>query len=153
MEEKKRQAEHWINLLETQKAPVGQGSYADAIRRSTSGKEPMPAFPSEFNAQPEALRQEVIYRVSYQGYLAREQRQIAKLSEVEKIKIPPDLDYLQVRGLRKESALKLAEMKPYTLGQASRISGVNPADISILMVLIEAGRGGRGSSHGDPVAL
>ena len=49
---------------------------------------------------------------------------------------------MSVRGLRRESALKLAEFKPYTLGQASRISGVNPADISILMVLIESGRGG-----------
>jgi tRNA uridine 5-carboxymethylaminomethyl modification enzyme len=75
--------------------------------------------------------------------LAREERQIAKLSEIEKIKIPPHIDYSQVRGLRKESALKLAEIRPYTLGQASRISGVNPADISTLMVLIEAGRGGR----------
>ena len=85
--------------------------------------------------------QEVIYRVSYHGYLSREQRQIDKLSEIEKIKIPPHIDFLQVRGLRKESALKLAEIKPYTLGQASRISGVNPSDISVLMVLIEAGRG------------
>jgi tRNA uridine 5-carboxymethylaminomethyl modification enzyme len=141
MEEKKHQADHWINLLETQKAPMGQGSYADAIRRSTTGKEPMPELPAGLKAQPEALRQEVLYRVSYHGYLAREQRQIAKLSEVEKIKIPADLDYLQVRGLRKESALKLTDIRPYTLGQASRISGVNPADISVLMVLIEAGRG------------
>ncbi|MBW8780759.1 MAG: tRNA uridine-5-carboxymethylaminomethyl(34) synthesis enzyme MnmG [Verrucomicrobia bacterium] len=141
MEEKKRQAEHWINLLEVEKAPTGQGSYADAIRRSTTGKEPMPELPGDLKAQPEPLRQEVLYRVSYQGYLAREQRQIAKLNEVEKIKIPANLDYLQVRGLRKESALKLTEIRPYTLGQASRISGVNPADISVLMVLIAAGKG------------
>ena len=73
----------------------------------------------------------------------REQRQIDKLSEIENIKIPPQIDFLQVRGLRKESAQKLAEVKPYTLGQASRISGVNPADISILMVFIEAGRGAK----------
>jgi tRNA uridine 5-carboxymethylaminomethyl modification enzyme len=52
------------------------------------------------------------------------------------------MDFLSVRGLRRESALKLAELKPQTLGQASRISGVNPADVSVLMILIAAQRGG-----------
>ncbi|MDF3057312.1 MAG: tRNA uridine-5-carboxymethylaminomethyl(34) synthesis enzyme MnmG [Rariglobus sp.] len=144
MEESKRQTEHWIRFLEGQKAPAGQGTFADAIRRTITGANSthvMPILPEAFTTLPEALRQEVLYRVSHHGYLAREQRQIDKLSEVEKIKIPPTIDYSQVRGLRKESALKLAEIRPYTLGQASRISGVNPADISVLMVLIEAGRG------------
>ena len=71
------------------------------------------------------------------------ERQIEKLSHIEKIRIPAELDFMAVRGLRRESALKLAESKPFTLGQASRISGVNPTDISILMVRIEAGRGAR----------
>ena len=141
MAESKLQIEHWITLLETQKAPAGQGTFGDAIRRSTPGGEAMPALPNALAAQPESLRQEVLYRVSYQGYLSREQRQINKLADIEKIKIPPHIDYLQVRGLRKESALKLTEINPYTLGQASRISGVNPSDISVLMVLIQSGRG------------
>lgn len=144
MEDGKRQTEHWIEFLESQKAPAGQGTFGDAIRRSITGANSthaMPVLPAEFIAQSEALRQEVLYRISHHGYLSREQRQIKKLSEIEKIKIPPHIDFLQVRGLRKESALKLTEIKPHTLGQASRISGVNPADISILMVLIEAGRG------------
>ena len=144
MQAGKLKTEHWIAFLEATKAPTGQGSFGDSIRRAVTGPlESMPSLPAEFLAEPEGLRQEVLYRVSHQGYLAREQRQIAKLSEIEKIKIPPHIDYAQVRGLRKESALKLAEIRPYTLGQASRISGVNPADISTLMVLIEAGRGGR----------
>jgi tRNA uridine 5-carboxymethylaminomethyl modification enzyme len=144
MQEGKRKTEHWIEFLEATKAPAGQGSFGDSIRRAVTGPlESMPALPAEFLAEPEGLQQEVLYRVSHQGYLAREERQIAKLSEIEKIKIPPHIDYAQVRGLRKEGALKLAEIRPYTLGQASRISGVNPADISTLMVLIEAGRGGR----------
>jgi len=147
MEESKRQTEHWINFLDSQKSPVGQGTFGDAIRRATTGStnspHGMPALPAEFKDQPEALRQEVLYRVSHQSYLARELRQIDKLSEIEKVKIPPHIDFLQVRGLRKESALKLAEIRPYSLGQASRISGVNPADISVLLVLIESGRGGR----------
>jgi tRNA uridine 5-carboxymethylaminomethyl modification enzyme len=144
MQAGKRKTEHWIDFLEATKAPAGQGNFGDSIRRAVTGPlESMPSLPAEFLAEPEGLRQEVLYRVSHQGYLAREQRQIAKLSEIEKIKIPSHIDYTQVRGLRKESALKLAEIRPYTLGQASRISGVNPADISTLMVLIEAGRGGR----------
>ena len=145
MEEKKRLTEYWIAFLETQKAPAGQGTLGDAIRRATTGGGAMPALPEALIAESNALRQEVIYRVSYHGYLSREQRQIDKLSEIEKIKIPSHIDFLQVRGLRKESALKLAEIKPYTLGQASRISGVNPSDISVLMILIETGR--RGNAH------
>lgn len=68
------------------------------------------------------------------------------MRHVEKIRIPPTLDYLTIPGLRKESALKLANIKPLTLGQASRMSGVNPTDISLLMVAIGAGR------EGDPAA-
>jgi len=142
MDEKCRRTEEWTAFFERERAPAGQGSWADALRRACNGGQPMPPLPEAFTAQPKELRQEVIYRVSYKGYLDRERRQIAKLADIEKIKIPPTLDFLQVRGLRRESALKLAEIRPYTLGQASRISGVNPADISILMVLIEAGRGG-----------
>lgn len=81
-----------------------------------------------------AERAEVDYRVTYAGYLAREERQIARLADVEKIKLPAEIDYAAVRGLRAESRAKLAAARPVTLGQASRISGVNPADISVLMV-------------------
>jgi tRNA uridine 5-carboxymethylaminomethyl modification enzyme len=98
-------------------------------------------MPGELRKEPAAVQNEALYRVSYAGYLQREQRQIEKMSGIEKIRIPGAFDFLSIRGLRRESALKLAEFKPYTLGQASRISGVNPADISVLMVMIEAGRG------------
>jgi tRNA uridine 5-carboxymethylaminomethyl modification enzyme len=110
-------------------------------RAATGGGEP-PLFPPELLALPAEVRHEVSYRVNYQGYFLREQRQIAKLSDIEKIKIPPDFDYLALRGLRRESALKLTEFRPYNLGQASRISGVNPADINVLMIKLAVGRGG-----------
>ena len=127
--------EHWVNFLEKTKA-VG-GSWADAIRRDRGGA----PLPEDLQKESKPIQDEVIYRVSYQGYLAREQRQVEKLAHIEQIRIPTDFDYASVRGLRRESALKLAEFRPMTLGQASRISGVNPADISILMVLVGAGRG------------
>lgn len=126
---------HWVDFLEKNK--ISGGTCADAIRRERGGA----ALPEELLKESAPVREEVIYRVSYQGYLAREQRQVEKLSQIEKIRIPASFDYPAVRGLRRESALKLAEFKPMTLGQASRISGVNPADISILMVLIGSGRG------------
>lgn len=124
----------WMSFFE--KTRTLGGTWANLIRRVGAKAE----LPSDFNAETDPIRDEVMYRIMYQGYLDREGRQIEKLSHVEKIRIPPSLDFMAIRGLRRESALKLAQLKPYTLGQASRISGVNPADISILMVLIESGR-------------
>jgi tRNA uridine 5-carboxymethylaminomethyl modification enzyme len=63
--------------------------------------------------------------------------------QLENLRIPPDFNFESLRGLRRESLSKLSQIRPVTLGQASRISGVNPADISILMVGIEAGRGAK----------
>ena len=123
---------HWREKLETQRhAGI---SWGDHIRRDMT----MESLPEEFQKLSPEIRDEVHYRVRYQGYLEREQRQIEKLDNVEKINIPAGLDFMAIKGLRKESALKLTEFKPYTLGQASRISGVNPADISVLMVYIAA---------------
>ena len=140
IQEKKRQVDEWIAKFEKVRAPGGQGTLGDAVRRATTGGAALPTLPVEFTELSSAVRDEILYRVSYQGYLAREARQIEKLSAVERIKVPGDIDYLAVRGLRKESALKLQEFKPYTLGQAARISGVNPADISILMIYLESRR-------------
>jgi len=145
--EKKRRVEQWVAKLEESRT-VG-GTWGDVIRQAAaarglhaqagSGLGELPV-PDEFRQETPAIRDEALYRVSYAGYLQRELRQIAKLADMEKIRIPAEIDFLAVRGLRRESAIKLAEFKPYTLGQAGRISGVNPADISVLMVLIEAKR-------------
>jgi tRNA uridine 5-carboxymethylaminomethyl modification enzyme len=125
---------HWENNLENSKTTGG--TWADAVRREKDAA----ALPDAFQLESKEVRDEVLYRVTYRGYLDRERRQIDKLKDVEKIKIPLALDYLAIPGLRRESALKLHQLRPENLGQASRISGVNPADISILMVLIAAGR-------------
>ena len=135
IEAKQSRVLHWVDFLE--KTQTEGGTWADAIRRGRVGA----ALPEALSKESAPVRDEVVYRVSYQGYLLREQRQVEKLSQIEKIRIPSSFDYPSVRGLRRESALKLVEFKPMTLGQASRISGVNPADISILMVLIGSGRG------------
>jgi tRNA uridine 5-carboxymethylaminomethyl modification enzyme len=123
---------HWSGWLEATK--TRGGSWADAIRRGLDLAE----LPEEFKRQAAEVREETLYRVSYRGYLEREERQIEKLQSVEKIKVPDSIDYLKIPGLRRESALKLQQLRPTNLGQASRISGVNPADISILMVYVAA---------------
>jgi tRNA uridine 5-carboxymethylaminomethyl modification enzyme len=140
IEAKRDAREGWIARLEGERprGGLGGGTWGDLIRRATTGGGALPELPLEFRTFPQALQDEVLYRVSYAGYLSREERQIAKLSRVEKIRLPADLDYGAVRGLRRESALKLNQIRPYTLGQASRISGVNPADISILMIYVES---------------
>jgi tRNA uridine 5-carboxymethylaminomethyl modification enzyme len=142
---KRQMIEKWIAWLEKTHVSGG-GTWGDVIRRAAAAPavdgraEPLP-LPEELKREPAAIREETLYRVTYAGYLQREQRQIEKLRDLENVRIPKDFDFLGLRGLRRESALKLAEHKPFSLGQASRISGVNPADISILLVNIEVGRG------------
>jgi tRNA uridine 5-carboxymethylaminomethyl modification enzyme len=135
IQEKKKRIEHWTNFFEATRC--NGSTFGDLIRRNGAGE---PELPPGFADESPFVCEEVLYRVAYRGYLSRELRQIEKLREIEKIRIPGEIDYLTVRGLRRESALKLTEARPGTLGQASRISGVNPADISILMVLIESAR-------------
>lgn len=134
---KKLSVENWVERLES--SEILCPSWGARLRRGES----VSTLPKEFLAESEPIRQEVLYRIMYRGYLERELRQIEKLREIERIRIPDGIDFTSIRGLRKESALKLQQIRPFTLGQASRISGVNPADIGILMVMIQAGRGGR----------
>lgn len=126
----------WMEFLEsTRYQGITWGSY---IRKSGQGTQ----LPEDFRNESSQIQQEVLYRIIYKGYIEREQRKVERLGHVEKIRIPLALDYLSIPGLRRESALKLSQIKPLTLGQASRMSGVNPTDISLLMIAIEAGREG-----------
>lgn len=133
IQDKRDRIASWENRLETTK--VSGASLADVIRRGQDV-----ALPAEFLTDTKEVRDEVLYRVAYRGYLTRELRQIEKLKEAENIKLPADIDYRSIRGLRRESAQKLQSFRPSNLAQAGRISGVNPADISILMVHVAAVR-------------
>ena len=92
------------------------------------------------NLSPEVIEQ-VEIQVKYEGYINKALQQVEKVSKVEDKKIPEIIDYDQVPNLALEARQKLKEIRPLTMGQATRISGVNPADISILMVYIEARKG------------
>ena len=110
--------------------------------RNPSGCGGADVLPDEFLSLPEPTREEVLYRVRYAGYLEREFRNVAKLAEAEKIRIPSDFSYEGLPGLRKESIEKLSRIHPATLAQAGRISGVNPSDLSVLMVILAGNKEG-----------
>ena len=134
MKEKAATIETWVARLEKERS---EGStYAEHLRRSRSQDD----FPEALKSESVGVRDEVLYRVAFKGYLERELKLIEKLRHIDHIRIPDGFDYTKVKGLRLESAGKLADIAPRTLGQANRISGVNPADISILMVHLESRR-------------
>jgi len=107
-------------------------TWATHLRRGLGEGE----LPGEILSLDSATREELVYRVKYQGYLERELKQIEKLKDADKVRIPEGFDFAKVAGLRNESAAKLADFRPATLAQASRISGVNPSDIGVLMVAL-----------------
>ena len=75
--------------------------------------------------------------IKYEGYITRDAEKIKKMEKMESKLIPPDFDYKEVHGLKNEAREKLIKVKPLTIGQALRISGVDPSDISILLVYLE----------------
>jgi tRNA uridine 5-carboxymethylaminomethyl modification enzyme len=112
----------------------GGASLEQILRRPESAYAGLPGARADLH--PEAIEQiEVLVR--YEGYIARELQRIAKAEEVEREVIPRDIDYGAITALRKESREKLTRIRPENLGQAARISGVNPADIAILSVWIK----------------
>ena len=132
IKEKSVKVIEWTDCLEVERRE-GE-SYALHLRRSHSQED----FPDAMKGESKEVREEVHYRVVFKGYLDRELKQIEKLKHIDKIRLPKGFDFSEVKGLRSESAQKLIDIAPSSLGQASRISGVNPADISILMVHLEA---------------
>jgi len=140
IKQKRDRIQYWLNIFENQR---NHGvTWGDLMRRGGSGGVVEVETPELFKQDAFEVRQEVIYNVVYHGYIEREYRHVKKLSQIEKIRLPANLDYLSIRGLRRECAQKLATFKPFNLGQASRISGINPSDISVLMILMESNRTG-----------
>ena len=130
---KKLAVEKWINKFEEN---------GTALKMRRAGGLAGVSVPSAFMSLSKNAIDEVVYKLVYKGYLERDLRQIEKSSAYENVKIPESLDYSKVLGLRLEAGQKLASVRPSTVAQASRISGVSPADISVLLVHVKAsGRG------------
>lgn len=101
-------------------------------------------------AAPE-IAEQVSIRAKYTGYIEKQRAQVEKFRKLEQKTLPTDIDYLSIRGISRESAEKLAAILPRSLGQAGRITGVSPADISVLLVWLEQNRRGRKDSR-NPIA-
>jgi tRNA uridine 5-carboxymethylaminomethyl modification enzyme len=89
-----------------------------------------------------ALRRKAITAVKYEGYIATQREQVEQAKTMEKKRLPPDFDYISTEGLRMEAREKLAKIKPMTVGQAARISGVNPTDVTALLVALAKAKKG-----------
>ena len=74
--------------------------------------------------------------IKYAGYVKRQINEVKKYEKIESKRIPDDISYKEIKGLRLEAAQKLEQLRPLTIGQASRISGVNPADVSVLLIYL-----------------
>ena len=110
-------------------------SYAEMMKRSIPLKDIMAEY-GLFAEYPKDILETAEITVKYEGYLKQGYEQIEKAKRLEEKLLPADMDYLNIEGLRLEAREKLDQIRPLNLGQASRISGVNPADISVLMVYL-----------------
>ncbi|MPN50553.1 tRNA uridine 5-carboxymethylaminomethyl modification enzyme MnmG [bioreactor metagenome] len=124
---------HGITLLELLRRP--EISYKDLKRFSG-----MPAYLPEVEEQIEI-------QVRYQGYIEKQEAQVRQFNQLEKKLLPQDVNYEELKGLSLEAREKLNRLKPHSLGQASRITGVTPADINVLLLFLEHRKGLKG---GEP---
>ncbi|MGX9136571.1 tRNA uridine-5-carboxymethylaminomethyl(34) synthesis enzyme MnmG [Rummeliibacillus sp. JY-2-4R] len=125
---------------------VGSSPLKDGIRGTDLLKRPeinyelVASLTSPSIELSEEVKEQVEIQVKYEGYIEKALQQVEKLKKMEDKKIPEDIDYDAISGIATEAKEKLKEVRPLSVAQASRISGVNPADISILLVYIEHGR-------------
>ena len=112
-------------------------SIKDILKRSNITVEDLVECFPEFKKYPYNVLKEIEIDVKYEGYLAKQNIQIEQSKKQENTELPDDIDYKKIKGLRLEAQQKLNQIKPLTLGQASRISGVSPADITVLTVYLK----------------
>ncbi len=141
-EEKKRcQNTHFSpesvkETLEANGSPAVHGSVslADLIRRPELTYQALATVDKNRPALPAAVTEQVEISLKYEGYIRRQMSAVEEFKKLENRKLPADLDYTTVRGLRLEAQQKLNKFRPASIGQASRISGVNPADVTVLLI-------------------
>jgi tRNA uridine 5-carboxymethylaminomethyl modification enzyme len=118
-------------------SPAATGiSLAALLRRPQVDYESLGPFDPARPELPPAVTEQVEISIKYEGYIKRQQKQIEEFSKMEDRKLPKDIDYYKISGLRTEARQKLSKIRPDNFGQASRISGVSPADIAALMIYL-----------------
>ncbi len=126
-------------LLAAKGEPPAKNSLrlSDLVRRPRLTYEDLAPLDPDRPALSQAVREQVEISLKYEGYIARQQRQVEEMRRLEGKTLPADLDYHQLAGLRLEARQKLDAIRPGNLGQAARISGVSPADVAALMIALE----------------
>ncbi|MBR6376903.1 MAG: tRNA uridine-5-carboxymethylaminomethyl(34) synthesis enzyme MnmG, partial [Oscillospiraceae bacterium] len=110
---------------------------ADLVRRPELGYDDVAPFDPERPELPAAVKEQVEIQLKYAGYIARQQRQVEEFQKAEGRRLPDSIDYNAIPALKEEAREKLARIRPVSIGQASRISGVSPADVAVLLVWLE----------------
>ena len=119
-------------------APVhGSARLSDLVRRPQIGYDDLAPFDPERPELPAAVREAVEIGMKYEGYLRRQEKQVEEFQKEESRLLPPEIDYAHIEGLRVEARQKLNEIRPLSVGQASRISGVSPSDIAVLLIWLQ----------------
>ena len=120
-------------------APLTTGvRLSELLRRPQVEYEALSPFDPDRPPLPHRVGYEVGVRIKYDGYIKRQQSEAARMTKFAEKKLPPDIDYQTIEGLRLEARQKLNQIRPADIGQASRISGVSPADISVLLIWLKA---------------
>ena len=110
---------------------------AELIRRPQLTYDMLAPFDKSRPELPRSVRYEAEVSVKYDGYIRRQVADASRMGKLSEKKLPPDLDYSEIEGLRLEARQKLNKAHPLDIGQASRISGVSPADVSVLLVYLK----------------
>ena len=125
-------------LMEKDSAPVTNSArLADLLRRPGISYEDLTPFDPARPELPASVTEEVEIQMKYAGYLARQEKQVAEFKKEESRLLPSSIDYNAIAGLRLEARDKLSQIRPMSIGQAGRISGVSPADIGVLLIWLE----------------
>ena len=125
-------------LSQRDSTPVANSArLADLLRRPQVTYADIAPFDPERPSLPSSVTEEVEIQIKYAGYLARQEKQVQEFRQAESRQLPQDTDYNAIAGLRLEARQKLSDIRPLSIGQASRISGVSPADIAVLLIYLE----------------
>ena len=107
---------------------------SELIKRPQISYEDLAEFDEERPKLPEEVTEQVNLQIEYEGYISRQMLEVEHVRKLEEKKLPEDIDYKQIKGLSLEAQEKLARVRPENIGQAGRISGVSPADVSVLVI-------------------
>jgi tRNA uridine 5-carboxymethylaminomethyl modification enzyme len=129
-------------LQEHGSTPVKTGiRLSDILKRTEITYEDLAGIDDGMPELDRSVKEQVAISIKYEGYIERQLKQVEQFKRLENKKIPEGIDYTKVRGLGNEAVQKLEKIRPASMGQASRISGVTPSDISVLLVYLKANRG------------